>query len=222
MALKGLIFDFDGLILDTEVPGFLAWKEIFYKFHLPFTYAHWAKAIGTGPSAYDPALDLCAQIDMQVDPVRIREIQLDRAHEILRDVPIQPGVLDFIKQAQKKGLKMAVASSSPRDWVLSHLNRLDLVNYFDFILTAEDVEHVKPAPDLFQAALEHLNIAATEAIVFEDSPNGITAARAAGIFVIAVPNEITKTMNTSHADMEVNSFLDLDVEQLYHNFESNY
>jgi len=221
MTLKGLIFDFDGLILDTEVPGFLAWKEIFYKFHLPFTYAHWAKAIGTGPSAYDPALDLCSQVDIQMDPARIREIQLERAHEILRDVPVQPGVLEFIKQAQRKGLDMAIASSSPRDWVMTHINRLNLRNYFDFILTAEDVASVKPAPDLYLSALERLSLAQSEAIVFEDSPNGITAARAGGIFVIAVPNEITKTMNTSHADMSVNSFFDLDIDQLCHDFESN-
>lgn len=221
MTLKGLIFDFDGLILDTEIPGFQAWKEIFAGYNLPFTYAHWSKAIGTGPTAYDPALDLYSLVNESLDPTELRKKQLTRAHEILENVPIQPGVLNFIQQAQHLQMQMAVASSSPCDWVMTHLQRLDLVKYFQYILTAEDVAHVKPEPDLFHLALQKLALRPSEAIVFEDSPNGITAARAAGIYVIAVPNEITKTMNTSHADLEVNSFFDLDLTQLAKQFDSN-
>lgn len=221
MTLKGLIFDFDGLILDTEVPGFQAWKEIFARYDLPFTYAHWSKAIGTGPSAYDPALELCAKVNQPLNPADLRNEQLKRAHEILENIPIQPGVMNFIQQAQLHHLHMAVASSSPCDWVMTHLQRFDLVQYFQYILTAEDVAHVKPEPDLFHLALQKLDLAPSEAIVFEDSPNGITAARSAGIYVIAVPNEITRTMNTSHADFEVGSFLDLDLNQLIKQFDTN-
>jgi putative hydrolase of the HAD superfamily len=214
MSLKGLIFDFDGLILDTEVPGFLAWQEIFSAYGLPFTYSHWAKAIGTGPSAYDPAEDLRSQLGIPLDVAQIREVQLERAHEILRDVPIQPGVLEFILTAKQRKLKLAVASSSPRNWVINHLNRLDLVKYFDTILTAEDVMAVKPDPELFNLALKHLDLNSHEAVVFEDSPNGITAARSAGIYVVAVPNEITKTLDTSHANMHFSTFTEIKIEQL--------
>ena len=214
MSLKGLIFDFDGLILDTEVPGFLAWQEIFSSYGLPFTYSHWAKAIGTGPSAYDPAEDLQSQLGIFLDLTQIRDRQLERAHEILRDVPIQPGVHEFILAAKQQNLKLAVASSSPRNWVISHLNRLDLVKYFDIILTAEDVTEVKPDPELFNLALKHLDLNPDEAVVFEDSPNGITAARSAGIYVVAVPNEITITLDTSHANMHVSAFTELNMEQL--------
>lgn len=220
MALKGLIFDFDGLILDTEVPGFVAWQEIFAKYNLPFTHENWHKAIGTGPSAYDPALDLCSQVKEPLNAEEIRQNQLMRAHKLLEDVEILPGVLEFIKKADQNGIRMAVASSSPRDWVMTHLTRLDLVKYFDFILTAENVVKVKPSPDLFLLALRELEIEPDEAIVFEDSPNGITAARDAGIFVIAVPNEITKLMNTSHASIEIPSFTEIDLDQLVKQFES--
>jgi len=221
MTLKGLIFDFDGLILDTEVPGFQAWKEIFAIYELPFTYAHWSKAIGTGPTAYDPALDLCSMVNDSLDPAELRKKQLTRAHEILKNVAIQPGVLNFVQQAKLHKLRMAVASSSPCDWVMTHMQRLDLVKYFQYILTAEDVAHVKPEPDLFHLALQKLELTPSEAIVFEDSPNGITAGRAAGVYVIAVPNEITKTMNTSHANLEVNSFLELNINKLIEQFDSN-
>jgi len=220
MALRGLIFDFDGLILDTEVPGFTAWKEIFAQYDLPFTHEHWHQAIGTGPTAYDPALDLCSQVDESLDPEVIRQRQLARVCEILQDVSILPGVLEFIKKAGQSGIRMAVASSSPRDWVMAHLSRLDLVRYFDFILTSEDVEMVKPQPDLFLLALSKLNISPAEAVVFEDSPNGITAARTAGIYVIAVPNDITRLMDTSHANLEVLSFTEIDLEHLILQFDS--
>jgi HAD superfamily hydrolase (TIGR01509 family) len=220
MALRGIIFDFDGLILDTEVPGFTAWKEIFAQYDLPFTHQHWHQAIGTGPSAYDPALDLCSQVKVTLNPEVIRQSQLVRAYQILQDMPILPGVLEFIKKAKQLGIRMAVASSSPRDWVMTHLSRLDLVKYFEFILTCEDVERVKPQPDLFLLALEKLKINPEEAVVFEDSPNGITAARSAGIFVLAVPNDITRSMNTSHANGEVSSFTEISLEHLITQFDS--
>ena len=103
---------------------------------------------------------------------------------------------------------------------MAHLSRLDLVRYFDFILTSEDVEKVKPQPDLFLLALSKLKISPGEAVVFEDSPNGITAARTAGIYVIAVPNDITRWMDTSHANLEVPSFTEIDLEHLILQFDS--
>lgn len=220
MSLKGIIFDFDGLILDTELPGFIAWKEIFDQYQLPFTFQHWHKAIGTGPSAYDPAIDLCSQVEESLNSEEIRQNQLRRAYEILETMSPLPGVLEVIEGAKKAGIKMAVASSSPRDWVINHLTRLDLVSIFDFILTAEDVINVKPQPDLFLLALKKLGISASEAVVFEDSPNGIKAARAAGVFVIVVPNEITKTMDTSEADLEIRSFEEIKLHQLIKDFET--
>lgn len=221
MALRGLLFDFDGLILDTEIPGFQAWREIFQHYNLPFTYQDWAKAIGTGPSAYDPALDLCAQVNEALDPEELRVNQLARVHEILLGVPPQPGILEFIQQAKEAGLHLAVASSSPRSWVVGHLQHLELAPFFDHILTAEDVARVKPQPDLFLLALQKLGLQPHEAIVFEDSPNGITAARAAGIYVIAIPNKITETMDTSHADRKVTSFTEISLAALFRQFETS-
>ncbi len=209
MALKGFIFDFDGLILDTEKPGFLAWKEIFVRFNQPFALDDWKKAIGTGPSAFDPALHLCALVQDSLDPARLHEEQLTIANALIRTYPILPGVLEFITEAKAAGRKLAIASSSPRSWVIGHLSRLELIQYFDAILTAEDVMQVKPAPDLYLLALSRLELSPAEAVVFEDSPNGILAANAAGVTCIAVPNEITATMDISHADIIVKSFKEI-------------
>ena len=218
MAYKGFIFDFDGLILDTEKPGVLAWKKIYNRYNQPFALEDWKKAIGTGPSAYDPARNLCAIVQESLDPSRLREEQLSIANKLIRTYPILPGVLEFITEAKAGGRKLAIASSSPRSWVIGHLSRLELVPYFDDILTAEDVLQVKPAPDLYLLALSRLGLTPAEAVVFEDSPNGILAANAAGIHCIAVPNEITATLDISHADVIVNSFTELSLSRLDNSF----
>lgn len=218
MTIKGFIFDFDGLILDTEKPVFLAWKEIFDRFDQPFALEDWKKAIGTGPSAFDPAHHLCALVQESLDPSRLHEEQLSIATNIIRTYPILPGVLEFICEVKAASRKLAIASSSPRSWVIGHLSRLDLIPYFDVILTADDVLRVKPDPDLFLLALSRLKLSASEAIVFEDSPNGILAANAAGITCIAVPNEITRTMDISHADVIVDSFKEITLSLLDNGF----
>lgn len=218
MTLKGFIFDFDGLILDTEKPGFLAWQEIFDRYNQPFALEDWKKAIGTGPSAFDPARHLCAIVQDSLEPSRLHEEQLSIANKLIRTYPILPGVLEFITEAKAAGRKLAIASSSPLSWVIGHLSRLELDQYFDIILTAEDVSQVKPAPDLYLLALSRLGLTPAEAVVFEDSPNGILAANAAGIHCIAVPNEITATMDISHADVIVNSFTELSLSRLDNSF----
>jgi putative hydrolase of the HAD superfamily len=218
MTIKGFIFDFDGLILDTEKPGILAWKEVFDRFDQPFALEDWKKAIGTGPSAFDPALHLCALVQDSLDPAQLHEDQLSIANRIIQTYPILPGVLEFILEAKAAGRKLAIASSSPRSWVIGHLSRLELNQYFDVILTAEDVLRVKPDPDLYFLALSRLGIQPAEAVVFEDSPNGILAANAAGITCIAVPNEITRTMDISHADVIVDSFKEITLSLLDNGF----
>jgi putative hydrolase of the HAD superfamily len=218
MTIKGFIFDFDGLILDTEKPGFLAWKVIFDRYNQPFALEDWKKAIGTGPSAFDPALHLCALVQESLNSSRLHEEQLVIANDLIRTYPILPGVLDFITDAKATGRKLAIASSSPRSWVIGHLSRLELIQYFDAILTADDVMYVKPAPDLYLLALSRLELIPAEAVVFEDSPNGILAANAAGIICIAVPNEITRTMDISNADVIFDSFEEITISLLDNGF----
>ncbi|KAF0112415.1 MAG: HAD-superfamily hydrolase [Chloroflexi bacterium] len=215
MTLKGFIFDFDGLILDTEIPGCNAWQELFFENGFSFTHEDWKKAIGTGPSAYDPAEHLSQLTNRRLDPKLLQEQTIVRAKEIIATQPLLPGVLEFIHTSREIGIVLAVASSSGYSWVEDHLTRVGLISYFNVVCTADDVKKVKPDPELYLLALEKLGITPSEAIVFEDSPNGITAAKAAGIYCIAVPNEITITMDISHADSIVESFLALDPNKLF-------
>ncbi|MCX6054844.1 MAG: HAD family hydrolase [Chloroflexi bacterium] len=214
MTLKGFIFDFDGLILDTEKPGCFAWQELFNQNGFPFTQEDWKKTIGTGPSAYDPAEHLSRLLNYSLDPIMLREKSIIRAKSLIAEQPLLPGVLEFIQKSDEIGLKMGVASSSNRLWVEDHITRLGLMPYFQVICTADDVRMVKPDPELYLLALDQLDLNYSEAIVFEDSPNGISAAKSAGIYCIAIPNEITITMDISQADRIVESFLDLNPQDL--------
>lgn len=214
MALKGIIFDFDGLIIDTEMPGCNAWAELFNQHGFSFTIEDWKKAIGTGPSAYDPARHLSELTNGRLDAEIIQKQTLTRTRELIELQPMLPGVLDFIIAAERLGLPMAVASSSNREWVEGYLAKLGIRKFFQVVCTSNDVTSVKPDPELFLLAAKKLGIAPEEAVIFEDSPSGIKAAKAAGIPCIAIPNDITKSMDLSLASRIVNSFLELDLQEL--------
>ena len=114
---------------------------------------------------------------------------------------ILPGVAEFIERARALGLALGVASSSPRSWVEGHLTHLLLRPHFTVIRCAEDVEHVKPAPDLYFAVTSALGVAPDQTIAIEDSPNGITAAKAAGLYCVSVPNAMTRNLSMDAADL---------------------
>ncbi len=214
MTLKGFIFDFDGLILDTEMPGCKAWSELFNEHGFRFTLEDWKKAIGTGPSAYDPASHLKELTHGELDASLIRKQTLQRTRELIEKETILPGVQKFIEDAHHAGLNMGVASSSGRDWVEGYLEKLNLRDFFNSVCTADDVEKVKPDPELYQVTARRLNLEPSEIIVFEDSPNGVRAARDAGMFCVAIPNEITRSMDLSHANLIFPSFETIEIPRL--------
>jgi HAD superfamily hydrolase (TIGR01509 family) len=112
-------------------------------------------------------------------------------------------------------LKKAIVSSSSDAWIDRNLRHRDLLDRFDAIVTANlDPERGKPRPTLYLEALERLGVRAEEAVAFEDSPNGIAAAVAAGIFCVAVPNAITSALDVSRADLVVASLENISVEEL--------
>lgn len=205
MSVKGLIFDFDGLIIDTEAPEYDAWQEIYRANGVTLEFSDWSKLIGTAPTAFDVVKNLENQTGKTFDDEQLRTQQRTRSHEIVKLQPILPGIVSTLDRASQTGLKLAVASSSPYEWVGMHLSRLGLLNKFNCVLTADNVKVVKPDPELYQSALDHLHLSPREAIAFEDSPNGIKAARDAGIFCVAIPNALTKMMDIGYANLTLDS-----------------
>ena len=214
MSIQALFFDFDGLILDTETPEYEVLQQIFKPHGLSFPLSEWAKVLGASPGAFDPFDYLARNTHPPVDPAAVKVEFLKRSLEVIEQSPPLPGVLSLLDQAEQRGLHLAVASSSPTDWVHGHLKRLGLFARFQSILTRDDVAFPKPAPDLYLKSLEFFNLQPHQAIVFEDSPNGITAGRAAGIFTVAVPNPVTRLLDTSHASLVLSSLSDLTLDEL--------
>jgi HAD superfamily hydrolase (TIGR01509 family) len=220
MTIKGLIFDFDGLILDTETPEYQVLQDMFRSYGADLPLTEWSAALGASLASFDPMLYLQKKVGRTLDQDRLFQSWKQQSLALIRQQPPLPGVVPLIHQAKQRGLKLGVASSSPYEWVQSHLSRLELAEAFDIILTANDVTHIKPHPELYQSAVEALNIKSSEAIALEDSPNGITAAREAGLFCIAVLNPLTRHLNTSHANVVFDSLEGVTLELLLEKAEA--
>jgi HAD superfamily hydrolase (TIGR01509 family) len=214
MTIKGFVFDFDGLIIDTEVPHFKAWQETFNQFGCSLSLEKWWELIGTSWAAYDPADDLFEKTNGKIDRAKIKKQTIARSNALIQEQPLQPGVAAFIRSASQLGLKLAVASSSSADWVNPFLEKFELSNYFEAVYTATDVEFVKPNPALYKLAIDHFSYSPDEVIAFEDSRNGILAAKAAGLYCVAIPNLVTRGMDLSIADRIVDSFEQISADEL--------
>jgi HAD superfamily hydrolase (TIGR01509 family) len=215
--IKALIFDFDGLILDTETPDVHAWESIYAEYGIEFPLESWGQIIGgTGASSFDAAVHLQDLLSHRLDLDGLKSRQNQLSHSLLEQQPVLPGVMDYLREAKKLMLKLAIASSSPHSWVDGHAQRLGVLDFFDEVICADDVEigRTKPYPDLFLLALERLGVRENEAIVFEDSPNGVRAARSAGIFVVAVPNPVTSMLSIENANLTLRSLEDLPLSEL--------
>jgi HAD superfamily hydrolase (TIGR01509 family) len=214
--IKALIFDFDGLILDTETPEVLVWQSIYKDHGFELPVQEWEKTIGGyGLSNFDPAQHLSLLTSGRLDPVSLRSRYRKESDAIIHAKPVLPGVVDLIEQARRSDVQVAIGSSSSHSWVDTHTKRLGIFDYFDHIICQDDVSpgRTKPNPDIYLKALEQLNVKKDAAVVFEDSPNGVLAARRAEIFVVAVPNPLTEKMGVS-GDITVPSLADLSLQEL--------
>lgn len=218
--ITALIFDFDGLILDTEEPIYRSWQEVFWEYNCDLTFDDWAGFIGTTEEAFNPLGILERQLGGEVPRQQIYEKQRKREMELVLKRPVLPGVLDYLESAREMELKIGLASSSKCAWVTGHLERLGLIHYFECIKGADDVEKTKPDPALFNLVREALEVPPEQVVVFEDSVNGILAAKAAGLYTVWVPNMLTGRLSTEHADMRLESLADLSLLDLLNRINS--
>lgn len=217
MTIKSLLFDFDGLILDTETPEIDVWKIIYSEYGFEFPLELYTQTVGGwGVSTFDAAsyLHQLTNDSLNVDGVRLRH--KDEIANRFSTQPIQEGVKAYLDTGQRLGLRLAIASSSRHSWVEPHLTRLRLIHYFEKIICGDDVApgRTKPNPDIYLKALDELQINPDEAIVFEDSPNGVKAAHTAGIYVVAIPNPTTSLMKFEGADLTIKSLASLPLVDL--------
>lgn len=216
--IRALIFDFDGLIFDTETTEMVVWRRIYAGYGFEFPDERWAHNAGLWNSnhRWDPAAHLQGLLG---EPLDLQALSLRHHDESVAALETQApveGVTQYLDAAARLGLRLAVASSSPLYWVEGHLARLGLLKRFERITSGDDVapERVKPQPDIYLKALQALELPAAQALAFEDSQHGVMAARAAGIFVVAVLNPTTALLQSGGADLVLDSFTDMPLERL--------
>jgi HAD superfamily hydrolase (TIGR01509 family) len=200
IEIGALVLDFDGLVLDTESCVYEAWRRTYEGFGCELPLDRWCGAIGSDGRSFDPLEELRALVGERLDVEEMQRHRRMYRDSLLEQLEPMPGVTSYLCEARTQGLGVGVASSSPRPWVEAHLERLELRQYFDTLATEEDVEAVKPAPDLYICATDALGIERCKAIAIEDSPNGVAAAKAAGLWCIAVPGPMTRHLSFETAD----------------------
>jgi HAD superfamily hydrolase (TIGR01509 family) len=217
--IRAVIFDFDGLIVDTEGPIFQAWQRIYRERGQELPRERWLTIIGTAEAAFDPLTDLSERTGETLEADEMNALERLYYREATVAQKLLPGVEQYLDDARILQLRTAIASSSTREWVLEHLDRFHITGHFDVVVCREDVGQKKPDPELYRVALERLDVPATDAFALEDSNNGIRAAKAAGLYCVAVPNELTTGLDLTAADLRLHSLEALSLRELIERIE---
>ena len=206
MKLAGaLLLDFDVLILDTETTDFESWASVYRDYGVELPRDRWLQAIGSDGSGFNPFAHLCEATGEALDERKVRAIRGPRRDSMVAVLRPLPGVVEWIRAARARQMGVSIVSSSPADWVRQHLENVGMNPLFDFLMTFERVQHAKPHPELYLRALAEYSIEARDAVAVEDSPNGVEAAKAAGIFCVAVPGPMTCGVPFEAADVVLDS-----------------
>ncbi len=209
-----LVFDFDGVIIDTETPEFETLQAVFRSHGVELDRALWQRIIGGGPKRFDPFAHLEALTGKELDRESLRLAQRQRYVDLVAASPLMPGVADYISDARRLGLRLGLASSSSRDWVEGHLSKRGLLESFEAVVTRDDVTNVKPDPELYAVSMQRLGANPENSVAIEDSLNGVTAAKLAGMYCVAVPNPMTNDMPLDGADLRLDALSDAGLEDL--------
>jgi HAD superfamily hydrolase (TIGR01509 family) len=210
--VAALVFDFDGLIADTEWALFTAWRQVFGEHGADLTIEDFSVSIGTRG-----AVDWAALLEAKTGRAgptepELRELVRVIEHTLRPEITVLPGVVQLVEQATDRGVPCAIASSSGAEWVSPFLTHLAIEHHFAAVSTW-DGPHVgfgpKPEPGVYRAVCARLGVEPGACVAFEDSPHGITAAKAAGLACVCVPNRLTVGLDTAHADAVVTSLLDV-------------
>ncbi|HET6952789.1 MAG TPA: HAD-IA family hydrolase [Acidimicrobiales bacterium] len=216
-APGAVLFDFDGLVLDTESCTYVTVQAIFAEHGVALDRSFWQTILGTSNHPHWTEI-LAGRLGRPVDRAALVARREQERLRLLADEPVCEGVVDLLDAASAAGVPTAVASSSSAEWVVGHLERLRLRDRFAAVVTSDDVgrdpRRSKPAPDIFLAAAEALGVAPADCVVLEDSLNGVAAGRAAGMAVVAVPGPMTAGLDFGAAHLEVSTIAHLDLAGL--------
>lgn|SRR5699024_9966762 len=204
--IKAVIFDFDGLILDTETAWYESYKDILLRdFEFDLKKQTFRNFIGTNNESFEIFLKNKLNLGSSQYINDIKEKSKLLHEKKMLSKKERNGIRSYLKEANDLKLKKAIATSSSKEWVEKYLQSLDLLSEFDVLVTKDDVTNTKPHPEVYTTTLKSLSMTSNEVIVFEDSQNGLEASYRAGLDTIIVPNELTKDSTFENYFMKLNS-----------------
>jgi putative hydrolase of the HAD superfamily len=213
-SIRALFLDFDGTVWDSESAVFEAYRRLYASHGEELPVDVWASGVGT-LGGFDPVAELEQRLGRAIETRRVddpwdRLEELEGLDGLLDDTAVRPGVRAYLDEARRDGLALGIVSSNDREWVTRHLARLGLAEGWDVIATADgDEARAKPSPALYLEALRAVGVEPARAVAIEDSPHGIAAAKAAGVFCVAVPNDVTASLDLGAADLVLDSLEEL-------------
>lgn len=205
--IKAVVFDFDGVIVDTEVLNSKAYEEVLREYGKTPVVKRGETVHAAGVKGQKNWELLKKKYNIDEDITVLYKKKVDIYSALLPQAKLIPGFRAALKRLQKhEFLSLAVATMSPRTVVNFILDKFKISNAFNIVLTLEDCDVPKPHPDIYLKTAEKLNLPPRQCVVIEDSETGIEAAKNAGMFVIAIANKYSKSHNFSRADEIVNDF----------------
>jgi HAD superfamily hydrolase (TIGR01509 family) len=202
-VIRALLFDFDGVIVDTEVPTYESWREIYFEHGVDLSLDDWLPAVGSGSStsgAFDAVAHLESLTGLTLDRAAVVARRSAKKASLYEQAPLLPGVAERLAEARELGLKTAIVTRNREDRVASQCAGRGLTHRWDALICAND-EPTQDKTAMYRRALEALAVTRDEAVAFEDSPAGVDAACRAGVLCVAVPNEITRAASFDRADL---------------------
>lgn len=213
--LGAVIFDFDGVILDSETPEYESHKQVFEMFGVPLSLDDYLRHVGLYHVNHETQWFMRLRAQSPAPPDRATfDAERKRIFDAL--VPREPmrGILDLLDALTGAAVPMAIASTSTSRWVVPAAERLGVRARFATVVTGDDVERRKPAPDVYLEAARRLGVDPARSIAVEDSAPGITSARAAGMKTVAIPHWLTERHDLSAADLRVAHAGELTLDRL--------
>jgi HAD superfamily hydrolase (TIGR01509 family) len=213
--LAAVVFDFDGVILDSESAEFESHRRIFERHGVPLTPEEWCDQIGVWVEEHERRW--CARLNelcgagMEYETFKAEQHRI--FHQVLAAEPMR-GIRDLLDALADVGVPAAVASTASARWVVPAVERLGLTGRFRTIVTASDVERRKPAPDVYLEATRRLGVDPRRSVAIEDSGPGIASATAAGLKTVAIPHWLTESHDLAPATLRVAHAGELTVDRL--------
>ena len=205
-TIQAILFDLDGLMVDSEAHALATWKDVLARRHVELDQATIDAMLGL--RQIETSKMLIERFHLIDDAHALGEEKSEsQIAQLDGNTPALPGLFELIDAVDARGLRRAVASSGARRYIIAVLKSIGLDDSFSVIVSGDDVPHGKPAPDIFLRASERLGVAPAACLVLEDAPAGVAAAKAAGMFCVAVPNAFSRDLDLAAADYRLPSLI---------------